>query len=129
VISDNEGDDSKTDDSSVESHNTTDTIGHARESGDTPLPQQPVQITKKKDEEGKTEFLLDGPIDTVIDDEEEINITDLQHKIMHWHYRLGHLSFKKLKRLALAKEIPYRLRKARPFRCTACMFAKATKQP
>jgi hypothetical protein len=38
VISDDKGDDSKADDSSVESHNTTDTIGHARESGDTPLP-------------------------------------------------------------------------------------------
>jgi hypothetical protein len=131
VISDDEGNDSETDDSSMASHDTKNsTIEQPRERGDNnPLLTRPVQFTETKADDEKTEFLLDGPIDTVIDDEEEINITDLQHELMHWHYRLGHLSYKKLQRLALAKEIPYRLRKARPFRCTACMFAKATKQP
>ncbi len=29
-----------------------------------------------------------------------------QAELMHWHYRLGHLSFSKLKQLALNGEIP-----------------------
>ncbi len=31
---------------------------------------------------------------------------DDQAKLMHWHYRLGHLAFSKLKQLALNSEIP-----------------------
>ncbi len=31
---------------------------------------------------------------------------DNQAKLMHWHYRLGHLSFAKLKQLALNGKIP-----------------------
>jgi hypothetical protein len=30
-----------------------------------------------------------------------------QAKLMHWHYRLGHLPFSKLKQLALNGEIPH----------------------
>jgi hypothetical protein len=33
---------------------------------------------------------------------------------MRWHYRLGHLSFSKLKQLALNSKIPQRLAKVKP---------------
>jgi hypothetical protein len=86
-------------------------------------------ITNSENKNEKIEFSLDGPLNSAIVEDEEVSIADLQHKLMHWHYRLGHISFAKLKQLAMEKEIPYRLRRARPFRCTACMFAKATKTP
>jgi hypothetical protein len=38
-----------------------------------------------------------------------LDVVDNQAKLMHWHYRLGHLSFTKLKQLALNGEIPWRL--------------------
>jgi hypothetical protein len=93
---------------------------HSREEERSPFTQ---------DEHEKVDFSLDGPRDLAIVEDEEINFSDLQHELMHWHYRLGHLSYKKLKQLAEMGDIPYRLRNARPFKCTACMFAKATKRP
>jgi hypothetical protein len=52
-----------------------------------------------------------------------------QAKLMRWHYRLGHLSFSKLKQLALNGEIPQRLAKVKPLACTGCLFGAMTKVP
>ncbi len=40
-----------------------------------------------------------------------------QTELMIWHYRLGHLSFSKLKQLALKGEIPKKLAKILPPKC------------
>jgi histone deacetylase 1/2 len=80
------------------------------------------------DEPDPADFSLDGPQNTNIVEDEEINFSDLQHEMIHWHYRLGHLSFLKLRQLAEKGDIPYRLRNARPFKCSACLYAKATKR-
>jgi hypothetical protein len=52
-----------------------------------------------------------------------------QTKLMHWHYRLGHLPFAKLKQLALNGEIPKKLAKAKPPKCAGCLFGTMTKIP
>jgi hypothetical protein len=52
-----------------------------------------------------------------------------QTKLMHWHYRLGHLPFAKLKQLALNGEIPKKLAKAKPPKCAECLFGAMTKIP
>jgi hypothetical protein len=54
---------------------------------------------------------------------------DDQAKIMCWHYRLGHLSFAKLKQLALNGEIPRCLAKIKLPTCTGCLFGAMTKVP
>jgi hypothetical protein len=48
---------------------------------------------------------------------------------MRWHYRLGHLSFSKLKQLALNGEIPKTLAKVLPLKSTGCLFGAMTKLP
>ncbi len=48
---------------------------------------------------------------------------------MRWHYRLGHLSFSKLKQLALNGEISKKLAKVKPPKCTGCLFGAMTKIP
>jgi hypothetical protein len=48
---------------------------------------------------------------------------------MRWHYRLGHLSFQKLKQLALNGEIPKKLLKLKPPKCAGCLFGAMTKLP
>jgi hypothetical protein len=48
---------------------------------------------------------------------------------MQWHYRLGHLTFPKLKQLALNGEIPKKLAKALPPECAGCLFGAMTKLP
>ncbi len=46
--------------------------------------------------------------------------------VFDW-YRLGHLSFPKLKQLALNGKIPKKLAKVLPPKCTGCLFGARTK--
>ena len=48
---------------------------------------------------------------------------------MCWHYRLGHLSFTKLKQLAHNGKIPKKLAKVTPPKCMGCLFGAMTKLP
>jgi hypothetical protein len=52
-----------------------------------------------------------------------------QAKLMQWHYRLGHLTFPKLKQLALNGKIPKKLAKVPPPNCAGCLFGAMTKLP
>jgi hypothetical protein len=52
-----------------------------------------------------------------------------QAELMQWHYRLGHLSFKKLKQLALNGKIPKKFAKIAPPKCAGCLFGAMTKLP
>jgi hypothetical protein len=46
---------------------------------------------------------------------------------MEWHYRLGHLSFLKLKQLAINGKTPKKLSKLNPPKCASCLFGVMTK--
>ncbi len=59
--------------------------------------------------------------------EYSLSAPDDKAKLMRWHYRLGHASFKKLRLLALNGEIPKKLAKIRPLRCAGCLFGAMTK--
>ncbi len=50
-----------------------------------------------------------------------------QAKSMRWHYQLGHLTFAKLKQLALIGEIPKKLAQLPPPKCAGCLFGTMTK--
>jgi hypothetical protein len=52
-----------------------------------------------------------------------------QAELMHWHYRLGHLTFDKLKQLALNGKIPKKLAHIKPPKCAGCLFGTMTKIP
>ena len=70
-------------------------------------------------------------IPTGLDDvefEEDKTKGDLQ-LLLEYHHRYGHLSFAKLRHLALEGEIPRRLAKIKPPMCTACLLGKATRKP
>ncbi len=62
---------------------------------------------------------------------EDVNLaaTDNQAELMQWHYRLSHLTFAKLKQLALNGEIPKKLVKVTPPKCAGCHFGAMTKIP
>jgi len=51
-----------------------------------------------------------------------------QGKLLSWHYRLGHLSFKQLQELAKLKCIPRQLVNCVPPKCPACLFGKMMKK-
>ncbi len=48
---------------------------------------------------------------------------------MRWHYHLGHISFTKLKKLALNSKILKKLAKVLPPKCAGCLFGAMTKLP
>jgi hypothetical protein len=62
---------------------------------------------------------------------EEVHFTaaDDQAELMRWHYRLGHLTFAKLKRLALNGEIPKKLATVTSSKCAGCLFGAMTNIP
>jgi hypothetical protein len=63
------------------------------------------------------------------DEEFQLAAADNQAKLMQWHYRLGHLSFPKLKVLAKNGKIPRHLAKVPPPKCAGCLFGAMTKTP
>ncbi len=66
-----------------------------------------------------------------LEEGEDVHLTaaDNQAELMQWHYRLGHLTFAKLKQLALNREIPKKMAKVTPPKCAGCLFGAMTKIP
>ncbi len=74
--------------------------------------------------------LIFDPLPPIAADEDvPLAAADDQAELMQWHYRLGHLSFQKLKQLALNGEIPKKLSKLEPPKCTGCLFGAMTQLP
>jgi hypothetical protein len=64
-----------------------------------------------------------------VDEDVPLAAADDQAELMQWHYSLGHLSFQKLKQLALNGKIPKKLSKLKPPKCAGCLFGVMTKLP
>ena len=52
-----------------------------------------------------------------------------QAELLRWHYRLGHLSFARLRILALLGIIPRRLIHVKSPKCAGCIYGAMTKRP
>jgi hypothetical protein len=86
-------------------------------------------------DENPSEAICRGPltVDPLPPQEEgedtQLPASNNHTKLMHWHYRLGHLPFVKLKQLTLNGEIPKKLAKVKPPKCAGCLFGTMTKIP
>jgi hypothetical protein len=70
------------------------------------------------------------PPPALIEQEEEtIAATSPRGELLRWHYRLGHISFSKLKIMALLNIIPRTLALTRPPKCACCIYGKMTRVP
>jgi hypothetical protein len=65
----------------------------------------------------------------IIEDDVELPAATPQAELLRYHYRLGHISFFKLKQMAFLGLIPRRLYDIKPPKCAACCFGKAIKRP
>ena len=52
-----------------------------------------------------------------------------QQDLLKWHYRLGHVSFAKLKEMAIRGDIPRNLATCQAPKCAACLYGKLTRRP
>jgi hypothetical protein len=123
----------------------------AKESGHADIPKKPITdsegatsndltvqannlLSGKGDKEEKEATRM-GPltfdVNPKLDEDKHIYLAavDDQAELMRWHYRLGHLSFSKLKQLALNGKVPGRLAKVKPPACAGCLFGAMTKVP
>ena len=89
-----------------------------------PLPIQDKAITQTQ-----TTVADLGPITHVIPDDPEAKLLDPQDELLRWHYRLGHLPFDRIKRLANKGQLPKRLLTCHMPFCAACQYGKMTKRP
>jgi hypothetical protein len=76
------------------------------------LTVQASNLSSRKGDKEEKETTRMGPltfdINPKLEEDEHVYLAavDDQAQLMHWHYCLGHLSFSKLKQLALNGEIP-----------------------
>jgi hypothetical protein len=88
-----------------------------------PLQEEPSRVTRQ----GPLTF---DPLPPTEEAEDvQLLAADKQAKLMQWHYSLSHLTFPKLKQLALNGEIPKKLAKVLPPKCAGCLFGVMTKLP
>jgi hypothetical protein len=78
------------------------------------------------------DFELDGPEGIsrpiIIEDEEDIQPTNLAAKMLRNHHKFGHVSFPKLQEMAKMGIIPKRLAKCPVPTCSTCLYAKAIRR-
>jgi hypothetical protein len=99
------------------------------------LTVQASNLSSEKGDKKEKETTRMGPctfdVNPKLEEDKHVYLAavDNQAKLMRWHYRLGHLSFAKLKQLALNGKIPRRLAKVKPPACAGCLFGAMTKVP
>jgi hypothetical protein len=59
----------------------------------------------------------------------EVQASTPQARLLAWHYRLGHLPFRKIQQLAKRGDLPAALSMCPIPKCAACLFGKATRRP
>jgi hypothetical protein len=94
-----------------------------------------LNLPPPPDDEPPSEAIRRGPLtfdpSPPPEEGEDVHLAtaDDQAELMRWHYRLGHLTFAKLKQLALNGEIPKKLVTVTPPKCAGCLFRAMTKIP
>jgi hypothetical protein len=74
--------------------------------------------------------LTEKPVHVIDDtDERLLSANNPQAELLRWHYRLGHISFARLRILALLGTIPRKLIHAKTPKCAGCMYGAMTKRP
>jgi len=89
-------------------------------------------LVSDDEEEGSTSSSATNPVQpaNVIEDEDEpLAAENPQAELLRWHYRLGHLSFARLRILALLGTIPRKLLTVKAPKCAGCMYGAMTRRP
>jgi hypothetical protein len=63
------------------------------------------------------------------EDLEKLSWQDPQIEMLRWHYRLGNLSFRRIKCMAELGILPKKLAQVTPPKCAGCLFGTMTKKP
>jgi hypothetical protein len=91
----------------------------------------PPIVEANKKEENLTDLFQEsqGPNIILDDDSERLAAANPQAELLRWHYRLGHMSFAKLKLMSALGILPRRLSSVHPPKCAGCIYGAMTKRP
>ena len=89
------------------------------------IPFHPHKLDGPQPREGEEEPNQEVMVD---DKAEDLHRSDIE-ELLNLHYQLGHTPFAKIQEMAKRGYLPRRLSKCRIPRCTACLYAKATRRP
>ena len=64
----------------------------------------------------------------IIPEDEDVQSKSPQSELLTWHYRLGHVSFEKIRQMSARGDLPAALRDCKVPKCAACMFGKARRR-
>jgi hypothetical protein len=99
------------------------------------LTVQANNLSSEKGDKEEKQTTRMGPltfeVNPELEDKEHVYLSAVndQAKLMRWQYCHGHLSFAKLKQLALNGKIPRHLAKVKPPACAGCLFGAMTTVP
>ena len=130
VISDDESVESKEPSSSQHDESPIITIRPENEDNITTPSQE--KVFSDHQDENLNEFLTHQEstnVHVIESDEEDLSATTPYAELLRWHYRLGHMSFHKLKAMAKLGILPRRLANVENPKCASCYFGKMTKRP
>ena len=144
LISDDEGDEGETNDDEIHTDETvvpsairaTDETSNDRRQltyGTRP-PSSPTLQSQLDDitEENVFDFTSPAPqpLPNVVEQEDEyLAADDTQAELLRWHYRLGHMSFAKIRLLASLGILPRHITTVKPPKCAGCLYGAMTKRP
>ena len=99
-----------------------------------PIDEDQSEIQREIPRQSPTEIkvsteVIDLDQGAALNTPSEPNITDAETLLLRWHVRLGHLSFSRLKILALQGILPKKLIGCESPICLACKYGKATRRP
>jgi hypothetical protein len=67
-------------------------------------------------------------VENVIPEDEDVQQSTPQAKLLAWHYRLGHVSFAKIRQMAARGDLPMDMATCPAPKCAACLYGKATRR-
>uniref|UniRef100_UPI00293D8CF2 reverse transcriptase domain-containing protein n=1 Tax=Janthinobacterium sp. TaxID=1871054 RepID=UPI00293D8CF2 len=62
------------------------------------------------------------------EEDEDVQAMTPQAEMLAWHYRLGHLPFERIKRLAERGDLPTKLATCKVPKCASCLYGKPTRR-
>ena len=72
----------------------------------------------------------DNQVDVIPTEEQDhVTATSDYAELLRWHYRLGHMSFARIKLLAALGILPRRLMLVRTPKCAGCLYGSMRKKP
>jgi hypothetical protein len=101
-----------------------------------PMDEQDIPLARRHPELPDDAFTDLGPADggggenwvDIVPEDEEVQGLTAQAQLLAWHYRLGHVSFAKIRKMAARGDLPANLAKCKTPKCAACVYGKFHKR-